>query len=244
MKKYNIGICNNEKSTCTAIEDTVYNFFRNSKYNVEIEVWYSGETLLESLSSGYEISILFLGVEFPKMNGIDIGKYIRYTLSDGSMQIVYTSSNDNLALDMFQIHPYDFLKEPIDDITVYNTLQNILKFDENDKSIFQYKCRRELKEIAVEKIMYLESKNKHIVLHLNDGNNIEYRGKLSAEAERLPEQFTAVSKSYYVNMKYIYLTSARSIQLINKENINISASHRNDFKNTFSRFLGENASIE
>ena len=52
--------------------------------------------------------ILFLDIELPGMNGVSVGKYIREILEDENIFLIYISSKQNYALQLFQNHPFDF----------------------------------------------------------------------------------------------------------------------------------------
>ncbi len=237
MRTYRIGICDDERGTCAEIEDNVYRFFSEGNYSADIDVWYSGEDCKRSLNGENNYDIIFLDIELPGINGVDVGKSIREELKNDIVQIVYISSKTGYALDLFQVHPYDFLIKPITYEAMASILSKLLNLDENDSRIFRYKNGKTERKIPIGRIMYLESNNKHVLLYLDDGSIVEYPGKLSAEKEKLPRQFVTVAKSYIVNMKYIESCSSSCLQLINDRKINITAPHRAEFRLTFAQFL-------
>lgn len=236
MRVYRIGICDDERGTCAEIEEFVYRFFAESSYDAEVEVWYDGEDCRRSLKKdGFDI--VFLDIELPGINGVDVGKSIREELKNVILQIVYISSKTGYALELFQVHPYDFLIKPITYDAISQILTKLLCLDENDSRMFWYTNGKREGKIPVGRIMYLESDNKHIRLHLDDGKTIEYPGKLSVEKEKLPEQFITVAKSFIVNMKFISSCCSTNLMLTNGETINITAPHRAEFRLTFTQFL-------
>ena len=76
-------------------------------------------------------------------------------------------------------------------------------------------------------------------IHLIDGNTKTYVGKLRDEESKLPNWFSRTSQSYIVNMKYIKSCTREEIILENGSLITISAKYRLTFRQSFSRFLGE-----
>ena len=237
MRKYRVGVCDDERGTCAEIETAVRGFFTEGHYDVEVEVWYSGESCIKTLEREPFFDIIFLDIELPGINGVDVGKYIRESLKNDNLQIVYISSKTGYALDLFQVHPYDFLIKPITYQSVSNILLKILNLDENDSKTFRYKNGRNDETIPLGKIMFLESDNKHIKIHLANGTTREYIGKLSVEKEKLPKQFITVAKSFIVNMKYIASCNKTSLVLTDEKIINITSPHRDEFRLAFTQFL-------
>ena len=237
MRKYHIGICDDERGTCSELEENVYRFFSEGNYDVDIEVWYSGEDCIKSLENGDDYDIVFLDIELPGISGVDVGKSIREVFEDNNVQVVFISSKTGYALELFQIHPYDFLIKPVTYPTISCTLEKILSLDENDSLMFRYKIGKREGKTPIGRIMYLESDNKHVKIHLDDGNIIEYTSKLSVEKEKLPKQFITVAKSYIVNMKYIASCGSTNLLLTNGVQINITAPHRSEFRLAFTQFL-------
>ena len=59
--------------------------------------------------------LIFLDIEFPKMDGIEIGKYIREIKKDNITQIVYVSGRKKYAMALFPVRPLDFIVKPLED---------------------------------------------------------------------------------------------------------------------------------
>jgi len=237
VRRYLIGICDDEKGTCAEIEKSVYRFFESSEYDVDVEVWFSGEDCIKSLNEENNIDIIFLDIELPGANGVNIGKHIRDVLDNDKLQIVFISSKTGYALELFQIHPYDFLIKPVTYQVISAILEKLLNLDENDRKTLRYRHGRTEGRIPLGKIMYLESHNKHINVQLVDGSVVEYTGKLSEEKEKLPAQFITVAKSFIVNMKFISSFCSSSLIMQNGIKINITAPHRDEFRLSIAQYF-------
>ena len=68
-------ICDDEKSTCSDLEDLLLKYAKEKKVSLNTEVFYSGDPLLDYLKRE-KTDILFLDIELPGMNGVSVGKYI------------------------------------------------------------------------------------------------------------------------------------------------------------------------
>ena len=80
---------------------------------LEVDVFFDGTALTEYLKREKAPDILFLDIELPGMDGVEVGKYVRDILRNLHMFLVYISSKEEYALELFQNQPFDFLIKPI-----------------------------------------------------------------------------------------------------------------------------------
>lgn len=239
MIKYRIGICDDNISVCSEIEESIYRYFKDKEDKVDVNVWSSGEALIPDLKRGEVLDILFLDIELSGIDGIDIGRCIRDDMDNCIMQIVYISAKTSYAMELFKVHPFDFLVKPLSEEKIHSVLQKMLHIRKCDMGFFKYMSHGNENAIQYRDIFYLNSNDKHIEIHLIDGNTKTYVGKLRDEESKLPNWFSRTSQSYIVNMKYIKSCTREEIILENGSLITISAKYRLTFRQSFSRFLGE-----
>lgn len=77
---YQILLCDDEKQTCAELEEMILAYARKKKTKIETGVFYTGETLLSYLAEHPEVSTLFLDIELPQKDGVEIGKILREKL--------------------------------------------------------------------------------------------------------------------------------------------------------------------
>lgn len=106
-------ICDDEISTCAEMEKILREFAFENSIKLETDIFYDGNTLKQYLKRETVPAILFLDIELPGANGVEIGKYIREELRNSEMFLVYISSKKEYALELFQNQPFDFLVKPI-----------------------------------------------------------------------------------------------------------------------------------
>lgn len=239
MIRYRVGICDDDISVAAGLENSIYRYFQNKEDNVDVEIWTSGENCIKDLSGDLRYNALFLDIELPCMNGVDVGNYIRNELSECTMQIVYISAKTSYAMDLFQTHPFDFLVKPFSDERVYDILDKLLQYNKQDSGMFRYTSHGVENAVRYKDILYIESNDKHLAIHLTDGSVKTYVGKLGNETDKLPEWFIRVSQSYIVNLKYIKSVERTEITLDNGTIIVVSAKYKQEFKEEFIRFLGD-----
>lgn len=86
---YKIGICDDDKILCAALEEQIDGLSKEMDIKVDVEVWYSGESIQNDLKKGIELDLLFLDIELVQENGIAVGKFIRSEMENMQTHIVY-----------------------------------------------------------------------------------------------------------------------------------------------------------
>lgn len=228
--KYRIGICDDEKSTCTELENMVLDCFQDIFIQPDIYVWNTGESCCRDLNSNITLDVLFLDIELPGNNGVNVGKYIREDLHNDVMCIIYISYKTSYALELFQVHPYDFLVKPIIKEKINTLIQKLLLLNEYDKKFYIYSMNKNIYKIPFGNIQYLCSNNKHIEIHMADGEVQRFRGKLKEEIGKLSSQFVILGQSYVINMKYLRECHYDYVIMADGNRINISQQYRSGFR--------------
>lgn len=55
MTMYKIGICDDDKILCSVLEEQIYELSKEIGIKVDIEVWYSGESIQNDMKKGIEL---------------------------------------------------------------------------------------------------------------------------------------------------------------------------------------------
>lgn len=226
--RYRIGICDDEVFTCSEIEDTIIKYFHTIDADVETYVWYKSEDFMKDVPDKVELDILFLDIELPGLNGIAVGNYIRESCGNEGMHIIYISSKTSYAMDLFKIHPYDFLIKPVNKEKLCMEIKTLLQLDKQDKRFFIYNFNKLQHKVLIGDIIYFRSERKYINIITAD-RNMHYIGKLKDAINRLPDSFVIVGQSEIINIKHIKDCRDNSVIMDNGDTIVISRKYKNDF---------------
>lgn len=226
---YQIGICDDEISTCTELERILTDYFKISGLEVQINTWYCAETFMRDVPEKIKIDLLFLDIEMPGKNGVYVGEYIRNSIKNEAMHIIYVSSKTNYAMELFKIHPYDFIVKPIDKDKVVSNVSKLLELDKNDNRFFVYEYKKIKNKIHYGDIVYFESDLKHIKIICCDGTCKEFVGKMKDLIDKLPFSFAFVAQSFIINIRHIKMRKKDSCEMDNGHIINIGRKYKDDF---------------
>ena len=112
-----IAICDDDEGVCAELERMLYDYAEQNKIQIDIDIWYRGESLCRFLREKEQIpDVLFLDIELLTTNGIEVGRFIREEQENMETAIVYISANSSYAMDLFRVQPTDFLIKPLDKI--------------------------------------------------------------------------------------------------------------------------------
>lgn len=101
-----------------AIEELKYFL---ASYDVQIEACYqSGDKVLKELQTTRP-ELVFLDIDMPRMNGIELALKIQEELPD--VFVVFVTAHSDYALDSFQAHPLDFVLKPIEEDKFKKTME-------------------------------------------------------------------------------------------------------------------------
>ena len=102
----------------------------------------------------------FLDIELVQSDGIEVGKFIRNDLENIQTHIVYISSKQAYAMQLFQIQPFDFLIKPITGLQLKETLSKSLKYHRQETLYFEYQKGGSLFRVPFKDIAYFTSMDK------------------------------------------------------------------------------------
>lgn len=222
----NIAICDDDKNTCSFIEDIILKLIKSLEKKVKIKLFYSGETLCRELLDGSYYDIIFLDIELQTTNGVEVGHRIRDMMHNETTQIIYISGKDSYAMDLFDVRPFDFLIKPILTEKIEKVLRKFLRITSLKTRFFEYKKGQTKRKIQVKEIRYFESSGKKINIYINNGI-IQYYGKLSAVKQQLIGQdFLFIHKSYLVNLLHVIEYRYDHLKMSDKKLLPISRQHK------------------
>ncbi len=219
-------ICDDEISTCAEMEQILREFAFKNSIKLETEVFYDGNTLKQYLIRETVPAILFLDIELPGANGVEIGKYIREELRNSEMFLVYISSKKEYALELFQNQPFDFLVKPIKKEKLWHVMEKMFHIIGKNECNFTYKNQGNTYRIMYKDILYFQSDGRKI--NIVKENEIQsFYGKLSEVEKECPEGlFLRIHKSCLINLHYAKKINYREIKMVNGDVLDISRSNR------------------
>lgn len=221
---YRVGICDDDKVFCAELENMICFLADKLHQKIEIEVWYSGEGIMQNLETLPCPDILFLDIELYEKSGIDVGKYIRNG-NDYTTHIVYVSSKQEYAMQLFRLQPLDFLIKPVSKEQIREVLERSMKQRAQIRTLFEYQKGGTFYQVPCGEILYFMSNDKKITM-ITKNEIQEFYGKLKAVSEKLPAGFIMIHQSYIVNSDYVMEYTYETVKMQDGSLLSISKPYR------------------
>ncbi len=209
-----IAICDDEAVTRELLAEKVREFDKEA----QIEFYENGENLLLQKQ---EPDILFLDIQMPGRNGMEIAKELRKKWRN--VILIFVTAIEEYVFEAFDVGAFHYLIKPLTDEKFEEVIKKAVeqldskklpKKPEQDEKYMMIDTQGSHIKIPVSEIVYAEVFNRKVMLHtINDV--IEYYGKLSDLEKSLGEDFFRPHRAYLVHFKYVVKYTATSISLKN-----------------------------
>lgn len=227
----NIAVCDDESEICSYSESMLISILKELSIDYVIDLFYSGESLCKELSKcKNEYDLLFLDIEFPTMNGVEIGKYIRETLKNETLHIAYISSKQDYAMDLFDYRPINFLVKPLNRKNFKKVIDKYLIISGQEHHIFTYKKGFKSFRIPMSDIMYFQSENRKVDIITRDSTDTFYDTMEHVYSNVKGQKFLFIHKSTIINYNYISYFDYEHVTMMDGMTFTISQPRRKDIR--------------
>jgi len=239
MKAIRIAICDDDKRLCDSIDDFIAEYIEMSSCNIETEIFYTGENLIEFCESEHEFDLIFLDILLPKMSGKNVGEIIRRKPDNKNLPLVFMSSETWEATEFSKIRPFRVYRKPMYLKDIIECLDAFFEEYTNDNQMFKVTVKKKSTPILVNSILYFESFNRKVKIKSLDKtiDGIEFYSKLDdIQDEPFSKMFLRINQSYLVNSKQIAEHHYEFLIMNNNDELPISKSYRNDVRGKLLKF--------
>ena len=220
-----IAIVDDDRKLCSRIEKILLAYNDLGTAEFDVEVFYSGEELFRFINHEHDFDLIFLDIQMRYVDGVEVGKRLRFQQKNNIVQIVYMTSLQCRDRELFEIRPMGFIAKPVEKADIVKTLDTYMELYEDMGKLFDFISERQHLKIPYEEILYFKSENKIIRLY-TQGNVYSFYGQLSDTVKKLPLQFLNIHKSYIINKNYIFKYNYDYIIMTNQEIVPISQKNK------------------
>lgn len=232
-----IAVCDDDSEITESVirfllplESKLMDIYRVDEYNDGIELCYE-------LEHGKKYDLIFLDIMMPGRSGVEVGKLIREVLNDNITQIVYVSSENSYAMELFQMRPMDFLIKPVTQEKMERIMRIAEKVIDGSRNMYIIEKQGLTVRVPVSRIKYIESNARLLTLHSVDEEHSFY-GRLDDVYDELKQfNFVFIHKSYVVNYAYVRYVHSDYVELVDKTVLPVSRNRRSEIRKSCSRKL-------
>ena len=195
----------------------------------EIYTYEDGHLLTLDINHEMHFDLIYLDIEMPIQNGIQVGHWIREIAQDEWMQIVFISGKDGYDRKLFSINCLDFLSKPICYSDLERTVNRFRKLTRRPEDVFTFQNNHVLQRVPIANILYFESTNRKVNI-ITTTDMLEFYDKLDNIESQVPTQFFRIHKSFLVNYYHIRKFEYDNVIMSNQKRLPISQSKRKEMR--------------
>lgn len=239
----NIAICDDKKEDIDRIQTYVMEYMDSSKILFEINVFRSGEELLET---DIKFDIVFLDIAMHGINGIQAGRGLR-TMHKNVKIIYITDFPEYWIQAVNNVHAFAYLEKPVQMQDISKQIEEALHCLDSEKTetvSFEIITIREgcvtdteLMTFQVEDIFYFQYIGRKVMLKTREKEYIFVRQMKEVIEKMKPYAFASCHQNYLVNLEYVQKIKGYDLLLKNGEELPVSQKKSAKFREKLNRFI-------
>lgn len=229
MEKVKIGLCDDESIIMEILKRQIETVMKKVGIDFEIKTFSSGKKLLSTVNSFH---LVFLDLQMPEIDGIELGRRIR--MKNPKCKTIIATGQVERFKEAFHVNAFRFITKPFCQEEVEEAICSFLKGRMGRKKISVYQ-NRVLYDIEQRDITYLLAYGSYIEVATENGI---FRKEISlSDAEELLDNrmFFRVHRKYIVNMEKIEVYQDGNIW-VNERKIEVARRKKREFEKKYMEF--------
>jgi DNA-binding LytR/AlgR family response regulator len=235
-----ISICDDSAGDARIAKKVIKETLNEIRVSAEIECCYQAADIENKLlKHKEELDILILDIDMPKISGLDLAKKLRIENQD--LIIIFLSAHEEFVFKAIEFQPFRYIRKIRLEDEMPLAIRSAVKVIETnkDEQIILNTDDGETR-IMISKIMYYETENRKISIHLKTGNHI-LTNKTMTEMQNMidKENFIMIHRSCVVNANYVTNMQNCILTLKNNEQLLVSRRKFKEIKQQILTLWGE-----
>ncbi len=231
----NIAICDDEQIYIRDLQTCLNRYDVEHNIDLQISTFHTGKDLL-SYYTNHTIDVVFLDIEMPDMNGMDVARTFR-DQGDHNISIVFVSNYPEFMQGSFEVMPTQYLCKPVKYDDIVKVMDRLIRFYiDSHKTLMVVQKNDTDRIVYVQDIIYLKvvKGSSGEVMFVTKNETFLATGTMVEYEELLSDSFFASPyRGYLVNMAYIHYFKDNTITLTTGEVLPISRRRIKDIKSLF-----------
>lgn len=211
--------------------------YESTKENLRFDIctFSDGTEFILNFRPAYDI--IFLDIEMPHSNGMEIARRIRET--DQRCVLIFTTNMVQYAVQGYEVEAFDFIVKPIRYFPFAFKLDKALAVaSRRAERVVTFNSDGQQHRVSPDSIYYLESMNHCITIHTTGGDfDVWHKTMAAWEAQFAPYGFARCGASFLINLKYVRSVSGDEVQ-VGSRTLPITRGKKRDFLAALSKYMG------
>ena len=241
-----IGICDNNKEDRIHLCKYIDIYFSTHSYSYNILLFENSNDLVDYYLNNINqyIDLLFIDVDLPEINGIEVCKKIRSL--DSNLCIVFNTLNLSYTLESFQVWPLYYNIKPIEYSEISFIIDRFLRiYNHCKEENLLVKNGKKFINLSYNEITFIESQNTTLKIHMNNYEILKTYGKLDDIEKKLSnKRFLRCHKSFLINMDYVKSVEAYKFTTIFGDSVSIKQRDSSKIKKEYYDYVSQKEKYE
>lgn len=230
---FKIAIVDDEKMYSDVLKSYLDKYQKENDISFSIDIFESGLALMSNYEPIY--NVLFIDIEMPHMNGIELAKFIRK--SDTHTFIFFVTNMIQYAVKGYEVNAVSYISKPV---AYENLALNLDICIENIKSneyiYINVPGEYNSKKILSKNILFIEVKDHWLHIYTEE-ETYKLLGSLNEMREKLaPYNFIKCNKSYLINLKHVTKIKSDVIEIYGDHTLKLSRSRKKEVQEAFMNY--------
>ena len=232
--KIRIAIVEDEEEDAKKLKEAILDTENDINFVSDIAVFNHSVPFIDKYKADYDI--IFLDIELPDINGLDLAHKIREL--DQSVIIIFVTNMSQFAVEGYKVDAMDFIIKPISVPNLRVKLERAYSkiiYNQKDKLIINDKVSTTV--VPTSEIKYIEVINHKLIFHTIKGDFTSIGSLTKLEEKLMNLAFSRCNNCYLVNLKYVTRVEGFTL-FIDDDTIQISRSKKRTFMKALADYLG------
>lgn len=233
MEKARIAVVEDDKSASEDLCNFINRYGGENGQEFEISRFYTATLFISSFRNNFDI--IFMDIELPDGNGMEVVKKVRET--DENVLVIFVTNMKQYAVNGYEVRAFDFIIKPLSYYNFSLKFSDVMKCFRAKREIFVWISNKDGKmRLNASRIKYIEVFKHVLIYHTLDGI-FQSSGSLNRLEETLRgANFAECNRCYLINLRYVTEVKQFSV-VVGGEELQISRLKRSSFMRELNKFL-------
>ncbi len=230
-EKIVIGLCDDNQTAISQLKEMIQEYLAKKKIEATLLSFFDAEKLLNDTE---KLDILFLDIDMPEKDGIQVGQELR---KKGSQcKIIMATGREDRFKETYRFSPFRFATKPFMKEEIEEYLEDVLMTFIGRNKVEFYKARV-IYQIEEERIQYIRAYDGYVEAKIRGTDTLMRKETSLGKLEEILDArlFYRINREYIVNMYYIENYKSGIVGVCGLQ-MKVSRRNKKDFEKKFQEF--------
>lgn len=235
-----IAICDDEILFAEKLRKIIGLYCMEKQYSCEVDIYQSGREFIGDKTRIMEYQIIFLDINMKDLDGLETARELRKVCRHTFL--IFVTAYIDYTIEGYKVEAIRYLLKSNSEFeqSVYESLDAVFQKIEYTPVVKSFCFREGNINIAMEKVVFVESDLHKLYFYILDGEIITYSmyDTLNNISKEFDENFIRIHQSYLVNLRFIKKIDGSTVVLSNGLIVPVTRSKLRAVRNSIAKYKG------